>query len=77
MTDTLTEFADPPPAADPATLLTSSGNLDDSNAVHLQQVMIENQPLVPLENPPKTLLQWAVLILNTSNPTLKVCPFLA
>lgn len=66
------EFADPPPAADPATLLTSSGNLDDSNAVHLQQVMIENQPLVPLENPPKTLLQWAVLILNTSNPTLKV-----
>jgi len=27
---------------------------------------------VPLENPPETLLQWAVLIFDTSDPILKV-----
>lgn len=32
----------------------------------------EQDPLVPLEDPPTTLVQWAVLILNTANPTLKV-----
>lgn len=28
--------------------------------------------VVPLENPPKSLIEWAVLILNTPNPKLKV-----
>lgn len=30
------------------------------------------EPVVPAENPPTTLMQWAVLILRTSNPALKV-----
>lgn len=30
------------------------------------------EPVVPLENAPTTLLQWAVLVLNTSNAQLKV-----
>lgn len=27
---------------------------------------------MPVEDPPRTLIQWAVLILNTSHPQLKV-----
>ncbi|EJD40842.1 DUF455-domain-containing protein [Auricularia subglabra TFB-10046 SS5] len=30
------------------------------------------EPVVPTSHPPKTLLEWAVLILNTPNPALKV-----
>ena len=30
------------------------------------------EPVVPEVNPPKTLIQWAVLILNTAHPQLKV-----
>jgi hypothetical protein len=33
---------------------------------------VPDEPVVPLENPPKTLMHWAVLILNTANPMLKV-----
>lgn len=29
--------------------------------------------MVPAQNPPKTLIEWSVLILNTADPTLKVC----
>ncbi|KAI0922421.1 hypothetical protein AcW1_003242 [Taiwanofungus camphoratus] len=32
----------------------------------------EPEEIVPAERPPTTLIQWAVLILNTANPTLKV-----
>ncbi|KAL1743797.1 hypothetical protein HDZ31DRAFT_40074 [Schizophyllum fasciatum] len=32
----------------------------------------EDQPVVPVENPPSTLMEWAVLILNTPGPRLKV-----
>lgn len=32
----------------------------------------EPEPLVPVENPLTTLIQWAVLILNTPDPMLKV-----
>jgi len=54
-------FADPPPlASDP---ITSNGT---SAATQ------EDEPVVPLENPPKTLMEWAVLILNTPHPRLKV-----
>lgn len=30
------------------------------------------EPIVPESDPPKTLIQWAVLILNTSHPQLKI-----
>ncbi|KAI0065087.1 DUF455-domain-containing protein [Artomyces pyxidatus] len=53
------EFSDPPPAVVDISNLSISEPLKD-------------EPVVPLENPPKTLMQWAVLILNTPNPTLKV-----
>ena len=33
-----------------------------------------SEPVVPEVDPPTTLVEWAVLILNTPNPTLKVCP---
>lgn len=52
------EFTDPQPA--PTTLVSSS--------VISQDV----EPVVPTNHPPTTLMQWAVLILNTANPTLKV-----
>ncbi|KAF9467573.1 hypothetical protein BDZ94DRAFT_1248447 [Collybia nuda] len=58
------EFADPPP---PSTA---------SAAAHLPLPPISapfvDEPVVPETNPPTTLIQWAVLILNTPNPTLKV-----
>lgn len=34
-----------------------------------------DEEVVPTENPPTTLMQWAVLILNTAIPTLKVYSF--
>ncbi|KAK7028392.1 DUF455-domain-containing protein [Favolaschia claudopus] len=56
------EFADPPPAA-------------SHTPVQINPVVPgspSTEPVVPIENPPKTLMHWAVLILNTANPTLKV-----
>ncbi|KAI0049123.1 DUF455-domain-containing protein [Auriscalpium vulgare] len=54
------EFSDPPP---PPPLDIAQLSLSDPT---------KEDPVVPLENPPRTLMQWAVLILNTSHPTLKV-----
>lgn len=34
--------------------------------------MKDDEPVTPLDNPPSTLMEWAVLILNTPNPRLKV-----
>ncbi|KAJ7226979.1 hypothetical protein GGX14DRAFT_417793 [Mycena pura] len=56
------EFADPPPA--------SSQSISQINPVTTSSEVTE--PVVPETNPPKTLMQWAVLILGTSNPALKV-----
>ncbi|KAF9560577.1 DUF455-domain-containing protein [Agrocybe pediades] len=55
------EFADPPPPVAHSKILpqTMYGNG-------------EKEPVTPIINPPKTLMEWAVLILNTPNPTLKV-----
>ncbi|KDQ51809.1 hypothetical protein JAAARDRAFT_198874 [Jaapia argillacea MUCL 33604] len=58
------DFADPPPPPN-ATVTTS-----ESTVTHTQ--LDDDEPIVPLENPPKTLIQWAVLILNTPDPSLKV-----
>jgi hypothetical protein len=58
-----TDFADPPPVS-------QSSQSDESSSGGLEPP--EKEPVVPLENPPTTLIQWAVLILNTPNPTLKV-----
>ena len=53
-------FADPPPAVSPLNPVTvCAGTQSD-------------EPIVPEQDPPKTLMEWAVLILNTPNPTLKV-----
>ncbi|RXW19135.1 hypothetical protein EST38_g6715 [Candolleomyces aberdarensis] len=58
------EFADPPPlASDP---VPARG---ENTKPTPQQ---DDEPVVPIENPPTTLMQWAVLILNTPNPRLKV-----
>ncbi|KAF9005137.1 hypothetical protein BDQ17DRAFT_1353890 [Cyathus striatus] len=57
------EFADPPPQKD-----TPSVEPRPATAI-----LVEDEPVVPVDDPPKTLMQWAVLILNTPNPTLKVC----
>ncbi|KAJ7102923.1 hypothetical protein C8R44DRAFT_808772 [Mycena epipterygia] len=54
------EFADPPPVSQPPVV----------NPVLANPEVVE--PVVPESDPPKTLMQWAVLILNTANPTLKV-----
>jgi nitrite reductase/ring-hydroxylating ferredoxin subunit len=62
------DFADPPPESK----ADESISLQNSATNHVQSVLIDDEPLVPLENPPKTLMQWAVLILNTPNPKLKV-----
>ncbi|PPQ77805.1 hypothetical protein CVT25_015298 [Psilocybe cyanescens] len=56
------EFADPPP---PPKAIKHT-----QMAVSIETDEVE--PVVPAVNPPKTLMQWAVLILNTPNPTLKV-----
>ena len=58
------EFADLPPAhravtASPNIAIPSSSNTP-------------LEPIVPLDCPPRTLLEWAVLILNTPSSTLKV-----
>ena len=56
-----TEFADPPPS------------VPIQNALKVSSTEArEVEPLVPSQAP-TTLMQWAVLILNTPNPTLKVC----
>ncbi|KAF5347814.1 hypothetical protein D9756_010294 [Leucocoprinus leucothites] len=60
------EFADPPPASSP------SNYDEDSESREERTSHDDEEPVVPLDDPPKTLLQWAVLILNTPNPTLKV-----
>ena len=57
------EFADPPP----------QGVVDLVPQIAAQEGEDENDPVVPLSNPPRTLMEWAVLILNTPNPILKVC----
>ncbi|KAF9267091.1 DUF455-domain-containing protein [Marasmius fiardii PR-910] len=59
------EFADPPPQQ----------KLNDTNeqqAKNETEATKEDEPIVPLVDPPKTLMEWAVLILNTPTPTLKV-----
>jgi hypothetical protein len=55
-----TEFADPPSATlnEPLPFIPTEKRAPE--------------PVVPLVNPPTTLMQWAVLILNTPSPTLKV-----
>ncbi|KDQ50294.1 hypothetical protein JAAARDRAFT_211793 [Jaapia argillacea MUCL 33604] len=58
------EFADPPPPTN-ATISPS-----EVTATHTQ--MDDDESIVPMENPPRTLIQWAVLILNTPDPSLKV-----
>lgn len=60
-----TEFADPPPP--PLDL----SHLSLSSASE-KRVDLPAEPVVPTGNPPRTLIEWAVLILNTSDPTLKV-----
>ncbi|KAJ4491460.1 hypothetical protein C8J55DRAFT_281031 [Lentinula edodes] len=57
------EFADPPPES------ISSLSANGMATPHAQEA---TEPVVPEKNPPKTLMEWAVLILNTPNPTLKV-----
>lgn len=38
----------------------------------LTDVSTSPEPIIPEVNPPTTLVEWAVLILNTPDPTLKV-----
>ncbi|KAH6902553.1 hypothetical protein BKA70DRAFT_1305935 [Coprinopsis sp. MPI-PUGE-AT-0042] len=59
------EFADPPPMKQTDFEKNLGETVDEGKHK-------EDEPVVPLENPPKTLMQWAVLILNTPNPSLKV-----
>ena len=59
----LLEFADPPPPPKPSSSSSASTPLD---------LITLPEPIIPTENAPKTLIQWAVLILNTSHPQLKV-----
>ncbi|XP_006456580.1 hypothetical protein AGABI2DRAFT_188477 [Agaricus bisporus var. bisporus H97] len=59
----LLEFADPPRLSSPS--------IKKDTQIECTP-LVEDEPVVPLENPPKTLMQWGVLILNTPNPTLKV-----
>ncbi|KAL4262176.1 DUF455-domain-containing protein [Pleurotus pulmonarius] len=54
------DFADPPPVQ------------SESALPQQQATATPNELVVPLDNPPRTLMEWAVLILNTPNPTLKV-----
>lgn len=56
------EFADPPPPPLAAPVVAPSE----------LQVIKEPESIEPISNPPKTLMQWAVLILNTPDPILKV-----
>ncbi|RDB21957.1 hypothetical protein Hypma_010953 [Hypsizygus marmoreus] len=57
------EFADPPPQRIIPQLPVTHSSKYASAA---------DEPIVPTTNVPTTLMQWAVLILNTPNPTLKV-----
>ena len=60
------DFADPPPNPTPGV-----------SPSHLQQptdASTTPEPIVPEVDPPTTLIEWGVLILNTPNPTLKVSP---
>ncbi|KAL1731975.1 hypothetical protein EV714DRAFT_207836 [Schizophyllum commune] len=54
------DFADPPPKGDKTPFVPISSAPD------------ADEPVVPVENPPTTLMEWAVLILNTPDPRLKV-----
>jgi hypothetical protein len=54
-------FADPPPPI--ATAITVS-NTTNTHSI--------DEEVVPASNAPTTLMEWAVLILNTANPALKV-----
>ncbi|EJC99452.1 DUF455-domain-containing protein [Fomitiporia mediterranea MF3/22] len=56
------DFADPPPQR----AVTNSIESSTPDLITLRE------PVVPIENPPKTLIEWAVLILNTAHPQLKV-----
>lgn len=60
----LAEFSDPPPAPENA-----SNGSDKASAIDLTALP---EPVVPSSNPPKTLIDWAVLVLNTPHPQLKV-----
>lgn len=53
------EFADPPPL--------QPSSVNDENPVEQEQ-----EGLIPAEHTPTTLVEWAVLILNTPQPDLKV-----
>ncbi|TFY54812.1 hypothetical protein EVJ58_g8642 [Rhodofomes roseus] len=57
------EFADPPPPPD-----LSRMTIVDENT----QSPVVEESVIPREGAPTTLMQWAVLILNTANPKLKV-----
>ncbi|KAL5501227.1 hypothetical protein ACEPAH_9614 [Sanghuangporus vaninii] len=56
------EFADPPP---PKSIFAASDQ-------PIPDLITLPEDIVPRDNPPKTLVQWAVLILNTPHPQLKV-----
>ena len=60
--DAFPDFSDPPPATKCTT--DAIGQPIDLTSLP--------EPIVPPKDPPKTLIQWAVLILNTSHPQLKV-----
>ena len=57
------EFADPPPPPPDLSHLSLSPHTPK-----------EPEPLVPVDNPPTTLVQWAVLILNTADPCSRYVP---
>ncbi|KIY71424.1 DUF455-domain-containing protein [Cylindrobasidium torrendii FP15055 ss-10] len=57
------EFADPPPTC-------AKENIEATAPISMHPV--EDEPIVPVDNAPNTLMEWAVLILNTPNPLLKV-----
>ncbi|KZV62071.1 DUF455-domain-containing protein [Peniophora sp. CONT] len=59
-------FADPPPET--AKLASALDGLSLSGAPK----PVIDEPVTPLDDPPKTLIDWAVLILNTPDPSLKV-----
>ncbi|EKM53262.1 uncharacterized protein PHACADRAFT_259480 [Phanerochaete carnosa HHB-10118-sp] len=59
------DFADPPPPPPDLSHLSLSSAPEKRSD-------LPPEPIVPAGNPPKTLIEWAVLILNTADPTLKV-----
>ncbi|PFH48537.1 hypothetical protein AMATHDRAFT_76688 [Amanita thiersii Skay4041] len=61
------EFADPPPPPPPAPVVAPTEEAEGRSTSQK-----EPELLVPLLGAPKTLMQWAVLILNTPDPVLKV-----